>query len=55
MKQQTNTTSISISKETKEKLLDTMHKYKFRNYDPFISSVLKILNKFKPELEELKQ
>ena len=55
MKHKNNFANISVKKETRDKLLDVMNKYKFRNYDPFISSVLKILNKFKPELQELKQ
>jgi len=50
-----NYSSISIKEVTKERLLDSMHKYGYRNYDPFIDAMLDTLKKFKSELKEMQQ
>jgi len=45
-------TSISISKDLKWKFIIAKAKYGYSTWEEFMKSILKILNKFKPELEE---
>ena len=54
MKIKTETTTLRVTKETKTKIRKAMSHYEIYPFDKFMNAILKILNKFKPELEEYK-
>jgi hypothetical protein len=47
-------TTLRVTKETKLKIKKEMANYNIYPFEKFINLVLKILNKFKPELQEIK-